>query len=127
MDTSGVRKLRSNSTQAERRLWRLLFPLRAGGFHFRKQAPIGPYVADFACHHAKLVIEVDGDTHGTVAGLSHDGRRGAFLRAEGYKVLRFSNRDVTGNSEGVLTVIMQSLAGGDLLKGPPTDTSGRNQ
>jgi len=105
-----VKALRQNSTPAERRLWRLLFPLRTSGFHFRKQASIGPYVADFACHHARLVVEVDGDTHGTVAGMARDARRDAFLRDDGYTVLHFTNRDVVGNPEGVLTVIYQALS-----------------
>ena len=110
MDTSLAKSLRVNSTPAERRMWRLLFPLRTDGFHFRKQAPIGPYVADFACHHAKLVIEVDGDTHGTRQGAAHDAVRDAFLREEGYSILRFGNRDVISNLEGVMTIIADARA-----------------
>jgi len=91
-------------------MWRLLFPLRVDGFHFRKQAPIGPYVVDFACHHAKVVIEVDGDTHGTTTGAAQDARRDAFLKRDGYAILRFSNRDVVGNPEGVSIIITNTLA-----------------
>jgi hypothetical protein len=64
-----------------------------------------------ACHHAKLIIEVDGDSHGTTGGLQHDEERDAFLEREGYTVLRFGNRDVLSNSEGVLTVVMEALSG----------------
>jgi very-short-patch-repair endonuclease len=92
-------------------MWRLLFPLRTGGFHFRKQAPIGPYTIDFACHHARIAIEIDGDTHGTPSGIAADRRRDAFLSAEGYNVLRFSNLDVMRNPEGVFSVVLEALGG----------------
>ena len=91
-------------------MWRLLFPFRVDGFHFRKQVPIGPYVVDFACHHAKVVIEVDGDTHATAVGTARDARRDAFLRRAGYIALRFSNRDVVGSPEGVSIVVARTLA-----------------
>ena len=92
-------------------MWRLLYPFRMRGFHFRKQAPIGPYTADFACHHAKLVIEVDGDTHATKAALVHDFRRSVFLRNEGYTVLRFTNAEVLRGADGVYDVVLQALRG----------------
>ena len=111
MDTARAKLLRQNPTPAEKRLWRLLFPLRTSGYHFRKQAPVGPHVADFACHHARLIIEVDGDTHGSKTGIAHDARRDAFLAGEGYEILRFSNRDVLNSPEGVLTVIAGTLVG----------------
>jgi len=120
MTPSRARTLRQNPTPAEKRLWRLLHPLRTGGFHFRKQAPIGSYVADFACHTARLVIEVDGDSHGTVAAEVHDRRRNEFLRDQGYVVLRFTNREVLANGEGVLAVIARALAGAGLLPASPT-------
>ena len=106
-----AQKLRSNSTVAERRMWRLLWTFRTNGYHFRKQEQIGPYFADIACHHAKVVIEVDGHTHGTEAELEHDRRRDAFLRGEGYTVLRFSNHDVLTNPEGVFDVVAAALDG----------------
>jgi very-short-patch-repair endonuclease len=88
----------------------LLHPFRTGGYHFRKQEQIGPFYVDFACHHARLVIEVDGDTHFTDAGLEDDARRDEFLRHEGYTVLRFTNDEVMHNDEGVYTVIAGVLA-----------------
>jgi very-short-patch-repair endonuclease len=86
-----------------------LFPLRSSAYHFRKQAPIGPYIADFACHHARLVIEVDGESHFSEIGLSRDERRDAFLKGEGYTVLHFTNDDVLKNSEGVYAIILSTL------------------
>ena len=105
-----ARTLRANSSQLERRTWRLLHTFRTGGYHFRKQSPIGPYVADFACHHAKLVIEMDGETHFTDDGLRHDACCDAFLRSQGYTVLRFTNHEVATNPDGVFEVIAAALA-----------------
>jgi very-short-patch-repair endonuclease len=103
--------LRANSSPIERRMWRLLFTFRADGYHFRKQEPIGPYVVDMACHHASLVIEVDGDTHYTDTARRRDAIRDAFLSSEGYTVLRFTNLDVVRNPEGVFDVVARTLAG----------------
>jgi very-short-patch-repair endonuclease len=102
-------RLRRQPTQAEIRMWRLLYPFRTGGFHFRKQAPIGPYVADIACHHAKIVIELDGDTHFTGDAPRHDATRDAFLRRNGYHVLRFTNDDITHNPDGVFATVEDAL------------------
>ncbi len=110
MTVSLAKKLRANPTDAEKRMWRLLFPFRERGFHFRKQAPIGPYVADFACHHAKIVIEVDGGQHYSRDGQASDARRSEFLESEGYTVLRFSNLEVLSNSDGVQEVLAAALA-----------------
>ena len=103
--------LRANSTTPERRFWRLRYPFRTSGYHFRKQAPIGPFVVDFACHHARLAIEVDGDTHYTDTAQRQDARRDAFLRAQGYTVLRFTNQDAMHNADGIYDVVARALAG----------------
>ena len=66
---SFARKLRREQTPAERRFWALLHPWRDAGQHWRRQAPIGPYIADFACKRLKLIIEIDGDTHYSGAGV----------------------------------------------------------
>ena len=107
MKTSRAKSLRQNPTPAEKRLWRLLYPSRTGGVHFRKQAAIGPYVADFACHHARLVIELDGDSHASQRG--YDARRDRFLREQGFSVLRFSNAEVFESPEGVYQRIVEAL------------------
>ena len=108
--------LRANPTEAEKRLWRLLFPFRSGGFHFRKQAQIGSYYVDFVCHHAQLVIEVDGGQHGTSNGISRDKARDRYLGDRGYRVLRFNNADVLTNPEGVFVVVADALSGVPLAR-----------
>ena len=111
MSGSRAQALRKNSSPIERKMWRLLFAFRTNGYHFRKQAPIGQYVVDFACHHAKLIIEVDGDTHGTALAMRADARRDDFLRSQGYMVLRFPNGDVVRNSRGVFETVERALRG----------------
>lgn len=106
-----AKALRADSSPVERRMWRLLYTFRTGGYHFRKQVPIGPYTVDMACHHAKLIIEVDGDTHGTDTARRNDARRDAFLRGEGYTVLRISNSEVMTNSDGVYQLVALALEG----------------
>ena len=77
--------------------------------HFRKQVAIGRYVVDFACHHIKLVIEVDGDSHFSEHGMAHDVARDAFVKGRGFTVLRFTNADVMNNPEGVFTVLAKFI------------------
>ena len=90
-----ARHLRRNPTDAERLLWRILGRLRP---RFTRQYAIGPYVADFACRRARLVVELDGGQH---ADSRYDVRRTADLAASGWRLLRYWNSDVMGNSEGV--------------------------
>ena len=103
------RKLRQQPTPAEIRFWRLIYPIRQEGWHFRKQAPIGRYVVDFACHAAKLVIEIDGDSHFMQDGLARDVVRTAFLVGEGFRVLRFTNSEVMEDDEAVYLVVTDAL------------------
>src|SRR6188474_2889668 len=100
------RKLRSNQTDAERKLWFALRDRRLGGFKFVRQEAIGPFVADFACRERNIVIEVDGGQH---ADNARDLRRDAYLAGEGYRVLRFWNNDVLANRDGVLLTILEAL------------------
>ncbi len=104
-----ARSLRQNATMPERVMWGLLRELKPLGFHFRRQVPMGRYFADFVCHAPRLVIEVDGDTHGSDAARTYDGERSRFLRDEGYVVVRVSNRDVMGNRDGVGRMIIETL------------------
>jgi very-short-patch-repair endonuclease len=106
-----ARRLRANSTAAENLMWRRLRSLETKGTHFRRQVPIGPYVADFACMASRLVIEIDGSQHGEEPNRSRDEKRTRWLKAEGYRVLRFWNNDVTENPAGVLEVIYAALYG----------------
>ncbi len=73
--------------------------------HWRRQAPIGPYVVDFCCKSRKLVVEIDGDSHFSDAGISRDAVRTDFLRQRGFTVLRFTNVDVLESDEGVFEIL----------------------
>lgn len=101
-----ARILRRNLTDAERRLWRILRYRQIDGFRFRRQAPIGQYIADFVCFAARLVIEVDGGQHSEP---EKDAVRTCWLDSQGVRVLRFWNNDVLGNPEGVAEVIRRAL------------------
>jgi 2-isopropylmalate synthase len=101
-----ARALRVDLTKAERKLWYALRDRRFAGYKFRRQVPIGPYIADFICYSAGLVIEVDGGQH---AGSVGDARRDRWFAGNGFRVLRFWNNEVLQNLEGVWTVIFEAL------------------
>ena len=101
-----ARALRRNATPAERVLWTQLRLLKERGFHFRRQAPIGRYIADFAEFKTRLVVEVDGSQH---IDSAHDAARDACLAAQGFRVLRFWNGDVLENLSGVTESIHHVL------------------
>ncbi len=103
---SRARSLRANMTDAERKLWFALRDRRLKETKFRRQVPIGPYIADFICYGARLVIEVDGGQHAESAA---DERRDRWFAANEFRVLRFWNNDVLSNIEGVLTVIVEAV------------------
>ncbi len=88
-------------------LWRHLRGKRLGGWKFRQQTPIGPYIADFCCPMARLIIELDGSQHGQQG--RYDAERTRYLEAEGYRVMRFWNSDVDANPAGVLGAIAAAL------------------
>ena len=110
LETRRARDLRRLSPAAERILWARLKNRGLQGAKFVRSAPIGPYIADFACRAAKLVIEIDGATHSTEEELASDNRRTAFLEAEGYRVVRFSNQQVYDNIEAIIEEIARVLA-----------------
>ena len=97
--------MRRNPTEWEKRLWRHLSNSQLGGFKFRRQAVIAPYICDFLCPARALVVEIDGDTHDAQRDVERDDR----LVDQGYTVVRFSNADVATNMDGVLQVILNSL------------------
>ncbi|QCI92816.1 endonuclease domain-containing protein [Novosphingobium sp. EMRT-2] len=101
-----ARELRREMTEPERRLWQIV---RAGrlGFKFQRQVVLAPYIADFAARSERLVIEIDGETHGS--NTAYDARRTADLEARGYRVLRFTNTEVMTNPEGVARTILMAL------------------
>ena len=96
-------------TDAEKKLWWHLRRLPIDTAHFRRQATIGPYFADFACHHHRLVIEVDDGHHNEARGRVSDAARTAFLNSQGYRVLRFWNNEVLKEITGVMEVIYSAL------------------
>ncbi len=107
---SNARALRKNSTDVERILWAALRDHRLNGASFRRQVPIENFIADFVCHAAKLVIELDGGQHFSDQAEQKDAARSAAIEAQGFKVLRFSNHDVTTNRDGVLETITTAVA-----------------
>jgi very-short-patch-repair endonuclease len=102
--------MRQDMTGPERKLWKALrWRVPVEGTHFRRQVSLGPYIADFCSYGAKIVIEVDGNQHGTVESGEQDAIRTAFMEAQGYRVLRFSNRDVMLHIDIVLDTISAAL------------------
>ena len=116
-----ARRLRREMTDAERKLWQALRAKRFRSVSFRRQAPLGPYIADFVCHALQLVIEVDGGQH---SGSEHDARRDAWMAREGYKVLRFWNNEILGNLEGVQDRIGREIATAPSPQPSPTRGEG---
>src|ERR1700677_4054457 len=100
---SRARTMRGMPTDAELRLWRLLRDRRLNGVKFRRQVPLGPYIVDFLCVKAKLIVEADGSQH---AESLRDTIRDAYLASQGWKGLRFWNNEVAENREGVLEKIL---------------------
>jgi very-short-patch-repair endonuclease len=102
-----ARQMRATPTPAEQKLWLALRANRFENQQFTRQTIIAPYIVDFASKAARLIIEIDGDTHS--AQHRYDARRTEFLESLGYHVIRFANPDVMGNIEGVLSMIAQAL------------------
>jgi len=101
-----IKALRHQMTEAENLLWRHLRAHRLGGAKFRRQQPIGPYIVDFVHFGARLVVEVDGGQHNESPT---DARRDAWLRSQGFRVLRFWNNEILQSAEAVLETLMDAL------------------
>jgi len=104
-----AKTLRINATDAERILWSLLRGRRLAALRFRRQQPIGPYIVDFFCPSAKLIVELDGSQHGTDEAIVYDEGRSRFFESKGYRVLRFSNGEVMTNRDGVAEAIYRAV------------------
>ena len=104
-----ARTLRHELTKAEQAMWDILRDFRPRGARFRREAPIGPYIADFAWLSARIVVEVDGDSHETEGGRRHDLRRDAFLKSQGFTILRFDNDQVIDGPDHVVLTIAAHL------------------
>jgi very-short-patch-repair endonuclease len=103
---ANARALRSRMTDSERKLWSRL-RMEQLGVKFRRQHPLGNYVADFACLAPKLVVELDGSQHAETP--AYDAKRDEFFRERGFVVLRFATDEPLKNIDGVLTVILEQL------------------
>lgn len=105
--TLRARELRRTSTDAEKHLWNAL-RTKLAEHKWRRQMPIGPYFADFACFAQKLIVELDGGQH--MASADYDAIRTSFLKQQGYRVLRFWNNEVLENIDGILARIAEALS-----------------
>ena len=106
--TTHAKDLRKNMTKEERHLW--FDFLRYCAPRFRRQEIIGNYIADFYCHQAKLVIELDGSQHVEPEAVEYDKQRTNYFQSLGIQVLRYYNTDVTANFEGVCQHILAALS-----------------
>ncbi|KAA2236985.1 endonuclease domain-containing protein [Salinarimonas soli] len=123
-----ARALRRALTDPEKRLWKALRQrLPVEGSHFRRQVTLGCYVADFCCLKARLIVEVDGHQHGADGALAYDTQRTATLEAQGFRVLRFSNRDVMTGIDVVLDTIFAALATPTPTPGPSPQGGGGSE
>jgi very-short-patch-repair endonuclease len=103
-----AKQLRRTMTRAETLLWRHLKAHRLARLSFRRQTPIGNYIADFVAHSCKLIVEVDGESHDFEERIRYDERRDRWFASRGYRVLRFTKDDVIRNLEGVVSLILQA-------------------
>jgi very-short-patch-repair endonuclease len=103
------RELRRNLTDPERKLWKILRNRQLEGIKFRRQFPIGAYILDFYAPEYRIAIEADGGQHYQDKDIGEDSKRTASLSAQGIQILRFSNRDIMQNIEGVCEVILRAV------------------
>lgn len=103
-----ARKNRLNPTIAEKKIWQKILSRKQTAYKFLCQHPIGQFIPDFYCRELKLVIEIDGDSHDVQK--KHDQKRTAYFATRNLKVIRFTNRDVLYNIEGVEQIILQEIA-----------------
>ena len=123
--TSNARSLRDDMTLAEKKLWQAMRGKQLDGLRFRRQHPIGPYIADFACIDKSLVIELDGGQHQDQ--VAYDEQRTAFMVQQGWQVLRFWNNDVLNNLEGVLMKAIDFLTTAPPSQPSPWEGEGAGQ
>ncbi len=121
--TKFARNMRKAPTGAEAALWRILRNRRFAGYKFRRQAPIGDFIADFVCFEARLIVEADGSQH---AENARDWRRDAWFKAQGFRVRRFWNADVLLRQEEVAETLWHDLNAASPSPGlrPPSPARG---
>jgi very-short-patch-repair endonuclease len=113
-----ARALRQDMTEHEKRVWRILRSGQIKGHKFRRQVPIGCYIADFVCHKARLILEIDGGQHDRSS--CREAERTEFLQNEGYRLLRFWNNEILENLDGIHRTIADALATSPVPKPPPS-------
>ena len=118
-----AKTMRSQPTDAEHRLWQILRAQRFQGYKFRRQVPLDFYIADFVCFAARLIIELDGGQH---AESTRDEKRDAYLRSQGFRIVRIWNNDLFGNEEGVGEAILAALRSPPLPNPSPARGEGLN-
>lgn len=104
-----ARRLRRNETQQEKILWSILRNRKFKNLKFKRQVPIGKYIADFCCNERKIIIEIDGGQHNEDENIINDINRTKFFEKEGYRVIRFWNNEINNNLEGVYLELMDIL------------------
>ena len=114
-----ARQLRHTMTRAETLLWRYIKANRIDGLSFRRQVPMRGYIADFVCHSACLIVELDGESHDFESRTRYDTKRDQWFVTQGYEVLRFTNEQVLTNLEGVVETI-RGVAASRVSLAPPS-------
>ena len=105
-----AKRLRRDMTPPERKLWQYLRAMKSKDVHFRRQAPIGPYFADFAWLQGRMIIEIDGETHFQGGAQDKDRERDRYLTDQEFRILRFTNLDIHDNYAGALETILAELS-----------------
>jgi len=106
---SFAKEQRSIPTRAEDLFWKQVRAGRFHGYKFKRQVPVAPYIVDFLCAEARVIVELDGAPHDRAEQRANDERRDAFLRGQGFRVLRFSNDLMLGNGNLVLDTVRQAI------------------
>lgn len=119
------RRLRSNMTSPEMRLWSKLRARQLQGLKFRRQHGIGPYIVDFYCPEQSLVIEVDGDSHADADQIVKDRQREKYLQSLGLRVIRYINDDIVKNLDGILEDLVKKLSSGSTSPCPSLRRRGK--
>ncbi len=104
-----ARNLRKTQTPQEQKLWNLLRNRQLLGYKFKRQYPVGNYIVDFVCREKKLVIELDGGQHNIAGNIDYDIKRSQYIRQRCFKIIRFWNKEIDENIEGVVDKIIDEL------------------
>lgn len=112
---------RSLSTRAEALFWSQVRAGRLSGHKFKRQVPITPYIVDFLCPSARLIVELDGEPHETAERRERDAARDAWLRGQDFEIMRFTNEAFLGNPQRGLDAVLAAIARRTLTPPPTTD------